>query len=119
MKRLVALLLALALSTFAPLAGAADPIPPAEASQHIGDAIVVEGVVSQVHYDKKSGVTFINMGGSYPNHTFTAVIFQDYSASFPGVEAIEGKRISIAGTVELYRSKPQIVLRQTSQLVVE
>lgn len=118
MKRLPALLLAVALSIFAPVTSSADPIPPTEASQHIGDAIVVEGVVSQVHYDKKSGNTFINMGGRYPNHTFYAVIFRDHADLFPGVLSIEGKRVSIAGIVDLYKGKPQIVLRQASQLVV-
>lgn len=118
MKRFASLLLALVLATFAAVAASAEPISPAEAAQHIGDAVAIEGTASQVHYDKKSGVTFINMGGRYPNHTFTAVIFQDYSASFPGVQAIEGKRVSISGTVKLYKGKPEIILRKASQLVV-
>ncbi|WP_417675748.1 nucleotide-binding protein [Pseudodonghicola sp.] len=118
MKHLATLLLALLLSAFAPAAGSADPLPPAEASQHIGEAVLIEGVVSQVHYDKKSGNTFINMGGRYPKHSFYAVIFREHANLFPDVRSIEGQRVSIAGVVELYRGKPQIVLRQASQLVV-
>lgn len=118
MKFLASLLLALSLAIFAPVTASADPITPAEAAQHVGDAAIVEGVASQVHYDKKSGVTFINMGGRYPNHTFYAVIFRDRSDLFPGVQSIEGKRVSISGTVKLYKGKPQIILRKASQLVV-
>jgi hypothetical protein len=41
----------------------------AQAKQHIGQDVTVEGVVTAVSTSRK-GNTFINFGGVYPNQTF-------------------------------------------------
>jgi len=45
----------------------------AQAKQHIGQDVTVEGVVTAVSTSRK-GNTFINFGGVYPNQTFTGWI---------------------------------------------
>jgi hypothetical protein len=48
-------------------------IPANEAAAHVGEYATVEGVVAKV-FTSKSGNTFLNIGASYPNQTFTGWI---------------------------------------------
>ena len=48
-------------------------IPADAAAAHVGEYATVEGVVAKV-FTSKSGNTFLNIGGSYPNQTFTGWI---------------------------------------------
>ncbi len=100
----------------APVWASADTISPTEASRHIGEIATVEGQVSQVHIDARSGVTFLNMGGRYPSNAFTGVIFSDYAGQFPGVGSLEGQVVRITGKLKLYKGKPEIILRKGSQI---
>lgn len=95
----------------------AQAIPPENAAAHIGQTVTVEGVATEVHTDDRSGVTFIDMGGRYPNHLFTGVIFSDSAGTFPNVHSIEGRAVDISGQVRLYKGKPEIILRSASQLI--
>src|SRR5258708_3167372 len=45
-------------------------IPANEAAAHIGEYAGVEGVVAKV-FTSKDGNTFLNIGASFPNQTFT------------------------------------------------
>jgi hypothetical protein len=73
MKRLL-----LSLSFILMLSSArAETITPAETPHQVGQNATVEGPVSEVHHAASGKVTFIDMGGRYPNNTFTAVIFAD------------------------------------------
>lgn len=59
-------------------------ITAAEAGDHIGTPAEVCGKVASVNYLKQVGgePTFINLGRSYPNQTFTAVIWGDDRAKW-------------------------------------
>jgi hypothetical protein len=48
-------------------------IPANEAAAHISEWATVEGVAAKV-FTSKSGNTFLNIGGAYPNQTFTGWI---------------------------------------------
>jgi hypothetical protein len=48
-------------------------IPANEAAAHVGEYATGEGVVANV-FTSKSGNTFLNIGASYPNQTFTGWI---------------------------------------------
>src|ERR1700737_4773712 len=88
------------------LAQTSTVIPDKEAEQHIGQNVTVEGVVTAVSTSRK-GNTFINFGGVYPNQTFTGWIPAGAPlASHPSIHLLQGKRIKIAGLIELYRGKP-------------
>jgi DNA/RNA endonuclease YhcR with UshA esterase domain len=87
----------------------------AEVKTHVGQQVTVEAAVSDVH-TVRSGMTFIDMGGRYPDNAFVAVIFADDAAKFPNVSALEGKTVDISGPVQLYRGKPEIILKSADQL---
>jgi len=93
----------------------AQTIGPAETKAHVGQPVTVEAAISDVH-TVSSGVTFIDMGGRYPDNDFVAVIFADDAAKFPNASALEGKTVTISGPVQLYQGKPEIVLKSANQL---
>lgn len=109
--------LCLTLSLTPALAQTALPvtITPADAKAHVGQTAVVEASVSAVR-TSRSGVTFIDMDGLYPDNRFAAVIFVDDAGKFPGIKALEGKTVTVSGPVQLYQGRPEIVLRSADQL---
>lgn len=91
-------------------------ISPLNAAAHVGETVTVEGTASEVFTDKRSGTTFIDLGGRYPGNAFSGVIFSSYAGSFPDVHHLEGKTVGITGKIQLYKGKPEIILRSRSQL---
>jgi DNA/RNA endonuclease YhcR with UshA esterase domain len=87
----------------------------AEVKSHVGQQVTVEAAVSDVHTGR-SGITFIDLGGHYPDNAFVAVIFADDVAKFPNASALEGKTVAISGPVQLYQGRPEIVLKSADQL---
>jgi hypothetical protein len=94
----------------------AQTIQPTDVAAHVGQTVTVSGSVSQVHTSARSGVTFINMGGRYPDDAFTGVIFPEDASKFPAVGALSGKTVEITGPVRLHKGKPEIVLKDAVQL---
>ena len=97
------------------LALAQQTIAPADAKAHVGQTVTIEGPVGNV-YTARSGMTFIDIGGRYPDNAFAAVIFSDDSGKFPNVKALDGKVVDVTGAVSLYRGKPEIVLKSADQV---
>lgn len=85
----------------------------------IGENATVQGVVDEVHVARKSGATFLDMGGEYPNNTFTAIIWPEDQAKFPGISSLSGHNITVTGTLQLYQGKQEIILRNASQLTAD
>lgn len=113
---MLALLLALT-----PILGYAAPenpptISPADAAQHVGELVIVQGVVDQVSVSSRSSTTYLNFGGRYPNHIFAAGIFQAKQSQFPNVQAYEGKKVEVRGVVQLHGGKAEIILNERGQL---
>jgi DNA/RNA endonuclease YhcR with UshA esterase domain len=92
----------------------AEMIAPADAKAHVGQTVTVEAAVSDVHTGR-SGVTFIDIGGRYPDNAFTAVIFAGDLAKFPNAGALDGKTVAISGPVQLYQGRPEIILKSPDQ----
>jgi DNA/RNA endonuclease YhcR with UshA esterase domain len=85
----------------------------------VNEWATVEGVVAKV-FTSKSGNTFLNIGASYPNQTFTGWIPPTSPVSKSAMLSdIEGKHAKIAGRIEMYRGKPEIRINAASQLEVE
>lgn len=103
------------LGLFLAVSAQAETITPKEAAYYVGDSTTVAGVVSQVS-TSRGGTIFINFGGRYPNHKFYAVLFRSNAGAFSGVRSLEGRTVAITGTIELYKGKPQIILRSPSQI---
>ena len=95
-------------------------IPNTEAAQHVGQKATVEGTVAAIFTSNK-GNTFINFGGKYPHQTFTGYIPADSALAGGGssVAGLEGKRIKITGTIDLYKGKPEIKIMSKDQLALE
>jgi hypothetical protein len=57
----------------------------------------------------KSGNTFLNIGATYPNQTFTGWIPPASPVNkSPILSGIEGKKVEITGRIEMYKGKPEI-----------
>lgn len=95
-------------------------IPDTEAAQHVGQRATVEGTVAQVFTTNK-GNTFIDFGGDYPHQTFTGYVAAGSGLAGGGssLAGLEGKRIKITGTIDLYKGKPEIKITSKDQLVLK
>jgi DNA/RNA endonuclease YhcR with UshA esterase domain len=113
-----ALLVALAFALTASPA-LAQTVQPADAQAHVGQTVTVEGTVSNVHTVTRSGVTFIDIDGRFPDNTFAAIIFAKDTSKFPNLDALNGKTVDITGQVRLYHGKPEIILNEATQIKVK
>ena len=111
-----ALVFALGLALAAASAHAETIIAAADAPKHVGETVTVEGTVSAVHTDSRSGVTFIDMGGRYPDQAFTGVILKVDASKFPNVESLTGKVVDMTGPVHDFKGKPETVLNDPAQI---
>ncbi len=88
------------------------------AASRAGQSATVEGVVSEVHTARSGKVTFIDIGGRYPNETFAAVIFQPSMTAVGDVSGLLGKTVDITGTIQMYQGKPEVIVTSRAQIRV-
>src|ERR1700756_2538323 len=94
-------------------------ISDSEAAQHVGQTVSVEGTITKV-FKSRNGNTFLNFGGDYPDVTFVVWIPQDApEAADPSLTNLQGKKVKIVGTIQLYRDKPEIKVITKEQIVAE
>ena len=56
------------------------------------------------------------MGGKYPKQKLTLLLWDSDEHKFiKGTQFYEGKTIKVLGTIQTYRDKPQIVIREPEQ----
>ncbi|MCB1276714.1 hypothetical protein [Prosthecobacter sp.] len=92
--------------------------PDSEAANHIGEEASVTGKVFGVS-TSKTGTTYVNLGGNFPQHTFAGVIFVSKQADVGDVKQYEGKEVSLTGRITLSRDaskKPQILISKPEQI---
>src|ERR1700683_3832279 len=99
----------------AALPAQAQTTAPAEGKAHGGQTVRRQAAVSGVHTGR-AGVTFIDIGGAYPDNDFAAVIFASDRAKFPNAGDLKGKTVAISGQVVLYQNRPEIILKTADQL---
>lgn len=94
-------------------------IPTCQAKQYLKKQIIVQGKIEDSYLLKDKAV-FLNLGGKYPDHCFTAVIWSDAWNSFPlnPNEYYLNKVVRISGIVEEYNGKPQIILKNMQQIEI-
>jgi hypothetical protein len=101
------------------MAQTATVISDTEAAQHIGQQATVEGTVVKI-FTSKNGNTFLNFGAAYPNQSFTGWIPKDSPlAADASLSVLEGKKVRIIGTIDLYKGKPKIKVMTKDQLDLE
>ena len=116
--RVGALFAILALVLCATVAHADKPIvvKDSEAIQYVGKEAEVRGRVVSVT-TSPLGTTFINFGGEYPNQTFAGFIAAGSPiAADQRLTMIQGKTISITGTIRLRAGKPEIEILSADQI---
>ena len=95
---------------------------PCDALKYVGKQVCVEGMVVDSRYatTTKGQPTFLNFGAKYPNHCFTAVIWVEDRGKFcqPPETCYLGKTVRVMGTVKMYEGKPEIELRDASQISI-
>lgn len=97
-------------------------ISPASAAAHIGEVETVCGIVVSATYARGSRgrPTFLNLDKPYPEHIFTVLIWGRNRGKFdePPERRYRDREICVHGRIEEYRGKPQIEVREPSQVGV-
>ena len=100
--------------------------PWSEAQDHANERAVFIGGVAGTHFDKESGVTFINIGNDYPiSNRLTLVIraaARDYFVWFfgsPPEVFFDNADIAVYGRVELEGETPEIKLWTPSHIWIQ
>jgi len=90
-----------------------------DSTNYIGEEVIVEGRVDD-SFRLDMNVIFLNLDGSYPNHCFTGVIWQDYWYKFPDSPQnyYYSEYVRIKGEIEEYRGDPQIILTSPEQIEI-
>ena len=86
-----------------------------DASKHVGEHVGVQGVVADVFISGRGDI-FLNFGNRYPQQTFTAVIFRSSAGLFDNPAQWKGREVIVRGTIKLYKGRPEIILKDPSQL---
>ena len=111
-------MLALLLCVIAAPADKPKVIKDSEATQYVGKEVEVGGRVVSVT-TSPLGTVFINFGGEYPNQKFAGFIAAGSRiATDQRLTMIQGKIISITGTIELRQGKPEINIVSADQIKV-
>ena len=111
-----AVILALFLSVITTRADKPPVIKDPEAIQYVGKEVEVRGRVVSVT-TSPLGTAFINFGQDYPNQTFAGFIAAGSPiATDQRLSMIQGKTISITGTVQLRDGKPEIEIVSANQI---
>jgi hypothetical protein len=94
---------------------AAECIPFAQASKHLGEIRCVSGKVLHVKQGNK-GVHFLDFCEDYRLCTFTVVVFASNLKDVGDVRQLAGKDIEIHGQIKQYDGRAEIVLEHVKQL---
>jgi DNA/RNA endonuclease YhcR with UshA esterase domain len=116
--RLFNAILALLLCVIAAPVDKPKVIKDSEATRYVGKEVEVQGRVVSVT-TSPLGTAFINFGGEYPNQKFAGFIAAGSRiATDQRLTMIQGKIISITGTIELRQGKPEINIVSADQIKV-
>jgi DNA/RNA endonuclease YhcR with UshA esterase domain len=85
-----------------------------DAAAHVGENVEVTAKV--YGYKALDGLTLVNLGAAYPDQVMT-VVLRGAAAGIAG--EIDGKVIRVTGKVEMYKGKPEIVVRDAKMIVKE
>ncbi len=92
-------------------------------NSHIGETVWVCGKVFGVKYltTSKNTPTFINVGAAYPNSPLTLLIRQDVRNrfSYKPDQKLTGQSICVTGRLQLYKDKPEIVVKNESEIEIK
>ena len=93
-----------------------------EAKAHIGENATVCGRVVSARYvsTSRGKPTFLNFDKEYPHEVFTIVIWGENREKFGNPEEkYRNKEICVTGTITDYRSVPEIVASDPTQIATD
>ncbi len=93
--------------------GAGEPvkIDTKDAASHVDQYVIVHDKV--YGYKALDGLTLVNVGAAYPDQLLTVVLKGDALGIAP---ALDGKMITVTGKVEIYKGKPEIVVKDPKMI---
>lgn len=91
---------------------------PEEAAKHIGETATVTGKIEDFH-QASGGSIFLNMGGRHPKETFTIFIPAGEAAAFKDAKDYEGKTVAVTGKIKDHEGKPEMIVKNASDIVVK
>ncbi len=98
-------------------------ITPEEASNCLRQSMTVCGKVVDTDYlaRAKGQPTFLNLNRPYPNHIFAIVIFGSERDRFekPPENFYDGKDVCVSGLIVEHKGKPQMVVKNPSQITIK
>jgi len=116
--RIFITILALLLCVIVARADEPTVIKDSEAIRHVGKEVEVRGRVVSVT-TSPLGTAFIDFGGEYPNQKFAGYIAAGSGiATDQRLTMIQGKIISITGTIRFRDGKPEIEIVSADQIKV-
>jgi hypothetical protein len=86
-----------------------------DAEKYVGSYASVKGVLVEA-YTSASGTVFLDFCQSYKTCPFTAVIFADDVKQFGDLTRLNGKTITISGTITSYKGQAEIVVSRPDQI---
>ena len=93
-----------------------------EAANHVGDSVTMTGEIMGARFLTGSNgrPTLMNMGAPYPNQHLTLIILGENRSQFSGAPEMlyNNTMVRVWGKVELFKGKPQIVLKSEKQIQV-
>lgn len=90
-----------------------------QAGNYYGEEMIIEGKVTGT-FRSKTNTVFLNIEKAYPNQCFVGVIFSSdqYKFASSPEEYYSNKVVRIKGEVKEYQGKPEIILKDPSQIEV-
>lgn len=88
-----------------------------EALSHIQENLVVCGKLAQIVDSHQ--YLFLNFDSDYPSNQFYGLIPEESLSNFKGINLYLHKNICISGTIQKYKTKAQILLKDQSQWIKE
>ena len=86
-----------------------------DAASHVGENTCVSGRVVRV-FTSRGGHVFLDFCPDYRSCPFTSVIFSSDRAKFGALETLQGRVVELYGTITVYNSRAEIVVRSPDQI---
>jgi hypothetical protein len=88
-----------------------------DAANHVGEIKTVCGKVINIRMERYQPI-FIYLDQQLPDNVFTIVVYRSDRGKFnqPPLYSYLGKRICVTGVIHTYRTKPEIILHDPSQI---
>lgn len=91
-----------------------------DVQHHVGDSVKVCGKVygMRTFESAKNSPTLLNLGAAFPNQLLTVVLWGDVRKQLDKTpeELYKDQKVCITGRIELFKEKPQIVVRRKEDI---